>query len=118
VADLPLAVRLAHLAWEQRPSFGDGSLASLMGNFEAARPGGTRQQAAVYFDQAIAASAGKSAAALVAKAEGIALPAGDRTAFEALLHMALVASDTRRDLPNEVMRERAQWLLETADDLF
>lgn len=118
VADLPLAIRLARLAWEQRPNFGDGALASLMGSFETARPGGTRQQATVYFDQAIADSAGKSAAALVAKAEGVALPAGDRAAFDALLRRALVASDTRRDLPNEVMRERAQWLLESADDLF
>jgi predicted anti-sigma-YlaC factor YlaD len=118
VADLPLAIRLSHLAWERKPDFGDGALASLMGGFETARPGGTRQQAAVYFDQAIAVSAGKSAAALVAKAEGIALPAGDRAAFEALLRQALLASDARRDLPNEVMRERAQWLLETADDLF
>jgi len=27
-------------------------------------------------------------------------------------------SAEHRNLPNEVMRERAQWLLETADDLF
>jgi predicted anti-sigma-YlaC factor YlaD len=118
VADLPLAIRLARLAWEQKPDFGEGALASLMGSFEAARPGGTRQRATVYFDQAIAVSAGKSAGALVAKAEGIALPAGDRPAFEALLRQALAASESRRDLPNAVMRERAQWLLDTADDLF
>lgn len=118
VADLPLAIRLAHLAWEKTPSYGDGALASLMGSFETARSGGSPQQALVYFDQAIAASAGKSAGPFVAKAEGIALPAGERAAFEALLHQAIVASDSRRDLQNEVMRERALWLLETADDLF
>lgn len=118
VADLPLAVRLAHLAWEKMPDYGNGALASLMGSFETARPGGTREQALAYFDQAIAASVGKSAGPFVAKAESIALPAGDRVAFEALLHQALMASDSRRDLQNEVMRERAQWLLETADDLF
>jgi predicted anti-sigma-YlaC factor YlaD len=118
VADLPLAIRLAHLAWEKAPSYGDGALASLMGSFETARPGGSRQQAAAYFDQAISASVGKSAGPLVAKAEVIALPAGDRATFDALLHQALLASDTRRDLQNEVMRERALWLLETADDLF
>jgi len=118
VADLPLAVRLARLAWQKNPGYGDGALASLMGSFETARPGGSRQQALLYFDQAIAVSAGKSAGPFVAKAESIALPAGDRAAFEALLHQALLASDARRDLPNEVMRERAQWLLETADDIF
>lgn len=118
VADLPLAIRLAHLAWDKAPNYGDGGLSSLMGSFEIARPGGSRQQALVYFDQAITASAGKSAAPFVAKAEGIALPAGERAAFDALLRQALVASDTQRDLQNEVMRERALWLLETADDLF
>lgn len=118
VADLPLAVRLAQLAWTQNPDFGDGALASLMGSFEAARPGGNPQQARVYFDRAIAISAGKSAGAFVAKAEGVALPSGDRPAFEALLQQALAASVARRDLPNQVMRERALWLLEVADDLF
>jgi hypothetical protein len=118
VADLPLAVRLAQLAWEKNRDYGEGALASLMGSFESARPGGSRQQAAAYFDQAISTSAGKSAGPYVAKAEGIALPAGDRTAFDALLRQAIVASDNRRDLQNEVMRERALWLQETANDLF
>jgi hypothetical protein len=118
VADLPLAIRLAHLAWEKEPTFGDGALAGLMGTFETARPGGSIAQANTYFDQSISVSHGKNAGAFVAKAEGIALPAGDRASFESLLHQALQASDTRRDLANEVMRERALWLLESAPDLF
>jgi predicted anti-sigma-YlaC factor YlaD len=118
VADLPLAVRLAHIAWQKAPDHGDGALASLMGSFEAARPGGSRQQAEAYFDRAIAIGAGKNAGAFVAKAEGVAQPAGDRTLFEALLRQALNASAARRDLPNAVMRERALWLLDSADDLF
>lgn len=118
VADLPLAIRMARLAWERKPNYGDGALASLMGSFETARPGGSRKQAEIYFDQAIAASAGKSAGPLVAKAEDISLPAGDRAAFETLLRQALVISDAHRDLPNEVMRKRTLWLLETEDDLF
>ena len=118
VADLPLAVRLAGLAWQVTPNFGDGALASLMGNFEAARAGGSRQQAERYFDQAIAASAGQSAGPYVAKAETLALPDGDRPAFEALLQQALAASAQRSDLSNQVMQQRAQWLLESADDLF
>ena len=118
VADLPLAVRLAQLAWVKNKNYGDGALSSLMGSFETARPGGSRQQAIAYFDQAIAASAGKNAGPFVAKAEGIALPAGDRTEFDVLLRQAIVASDNRRDLQNEVMRERALWLRENANDLF
>jgi len=118
VADLPLAIRLAKLAWETSPHHGDGALASLMGSFETARPGGSRQQAAIYFDQAIKLGDGKNAGAFVAKAESITLPAGDRAAFDALLQLALQACDANRNLQNEVMRERAFWLQETADDLF
>jgi len=118
VADLPLAIRLADLAWNTSPRFGDGALASLMGNFEAARPGGSVAKALAYFDQAIAISAGLNAGPYVAKAEAIALVAGDRSGFEALLRQALAASEKRPDLGNQVMRQRAQWLLSTADDLF
>jgi hypothetical protein len=118
VADLPVAVRLARLAFEKNPRHGDGALASLMGSFEAARPGGSPQQASVYFDRAIDIAGGKNAGALVAKAESIALPAGNREAFEALLHQALAASAARPGLDNDIMRERAQWLLEHAGDLF
>ncbi len=118
VADLPLAYRLAGLAWKTSPGYGEGSLGSLMGSFESSRPGGSLQQATAYFDAGIVAGAGKSAGAYVAKAEGIAQAAGDRIAFESLLRQALDASATRRTVANEAMRERALWLLLIADDLF
>jgi predicted anti-sigma-YlaC factor YlaD len=118
VADLPLAVRLASLAYAVQPAHAEGALASLMGSFETARPGGSVRRATAYFDEAISLGAGLNAGAYVSKAEGIAQPANDRPAFEALLRQALTASQARRDMANEVMRERAQWLLDTADDLF
>ena len=118
VADLPLAYRLAGLAWKQDPHYGDGGLASLMGSFEAAMPGGSLTKATQYFDAAIADSAGRSASPFIAKAESVALAQGQRPEFERLLRQAMAASDLRRDLANEVMRERAQWLLQTADDIF
>jgi predicted anti-sigma-YlaC factor YlaD len=118
VADLPLAIRLATLAYTTSPQHGAGALASLMGNFEAARPGGSARQAAIYFDQAIALGAGQKAGPFVDKAEALAQAAGDRPAFEALLRQALAVSASRPDLGNQVMRQRAQWLLDSADDLF
>lgn len=121
VADLPLAVRLAQLAWNTDPDYGHGSLTGLLATFEAARPGGSQQQALKYFDQAIAQSAGQSAGAFVGKAEGHALPAGDRPLFEQLLNQALSVKDAEDSpfaLQNEVMRRRARWLLSKADDLF
>jgi len=118
VADLPLAYRLAGLAWKQNPHYGDGGLASLMGSFEAAMPGGSLAKATEFFDAAIADSAGRSAGPFVAKAEGVALAQGQRPEFERLLQKAVAASELRRDLANDVMRQRAQWLLTSADDLF
>lgn len=118
VADLPLAMRLAQLAYAQQPDYGQGALAGLMARFELARPGGTSAQALRYFDQALALGGNTAAAPLVAKAEGVAQPAGDRAAFEALLRQALAVAAAHPDLQNSVMRERAEWLLATADDLF
>lgn len=121
VADLPLAVRLAQLAWAVDPLWGEGALTGLVGSFEAARPGGSQKQALAYFDQAIVQSDGKSAGALVGKAEAYALPTGDRIQFEFLLGQALAIRDearSPRSLQNEVMRRRARWLLNKADDLF
>lgn len=121
VADLPLAVRLARLAWNTDPAFGDGNLAGLMGAFEASRPGGSQKQALAYFDEAVRLGGGRSAGAFVGKAEGIAQPAGDKAAFLDLLQQAVAVKDAPGSplaLSNEVMRRRARWLIESADDLF
>lgn len=119
VADLPLATRLARLAWELDPDWGEGSLTGLVATFEAAQPGGGSEAPAL-FDRAIAQSGGKLVGPLVAKAEGVALPAGDRAAFEALLNQALAIPEAEdaHALQNEVMRRRAIWLLEQSPDLF
>ena len=121
VADLPLAVRLTQLAWQVDPAWGQGALTGLQATFEAARPGGSQQQALAWFDLAIAQGGGRHAGALVGKAEAYAQPAGDRVLFEDLLGQAVAikdAADSPLALQNEVMRRRAAWLLEQAPDLF
>jgi predicted anti-sigma-YlaC factor YlaD len=118
VADLPVAMKLAKLAWETKPDHGRGSLSSLMGTFEAASPGGSLALADKYFDQAIAQSQGQSAGPWVAKAESIALAKNDPPSFERWLKEAIRISDAHRNLENQVMRARAAWLLEVMDDLF
>ena len=118
VADLPLAVRLAGLAYDRQPGHGEGSLAALMATLEAARPGGQRQRAVAWFAQAQALGAGRQAGVFVAQAESLAQPAGDRPGFEALLRQALAAAAAHPGLANAAMAERAQWLLDNADDLF
>jgi ferric-dicitrate binding protein FerR (iron transport regulator) len=111
-------VNLATIAWKKNPDYGNGSLTSLMGTFEASRPGGSLTLAEKYFDQAITQSKGQSAGPWLAKAENIALKKQDRQAFTQWLNAAIQISQAHRNLENEVMRERATWLLETADDLF
>ncbi|PLK48330.1 TRAP transporter TatT component family protein [Uliginosibacterium sp. TH139] len=121
VADLPLAIRLAELAWAMDPEWGEGALTSLMATFEAARPGGSSQRAQALFERSFAQSKGRSIGPLVGQAEAIALPAGDRAVFETLLNQALAFKDAPagpQALQNEVMRRRARWLLDAADDLF
>lgn len=118
VADLPLAYELARAAAAVDATHGDGALATLLATFEASRPGGSRREAETLFDRALVAAAGRNAGPLVARAESLAQPAGDRAAFEALLRQALELAAGRDDLNNQVMRARAQWLLDTADDRF
>lgn len=118
VADLPQVVKLATWAWQADPNHAEGGLASLMGTLESVRAGGSAAQSARYFDRAITLGAGRNAGVLVARAEALALPAGDRVEFEKLLRQALAASDAHQDLANAVMRERALWLLSCMDDLF
>ena len=121
VADLPLAARLAQLAWQVEPGYGQGALAGLMGRFENSRPGGGPESALVYFDRAIELGAGRNVGAYVGKAESYALARGDRAQFESLLQQALAIKDEAGSplaLGNEAMRRRAAWLLGRADDLF
>lgn len=118
VADLPLAVRLCGLAHAQAPAWGDGALSSLRASFEAARPGGDRAQALRWFDLAIAQAGPHPGAALLAKAEGHALPAGDRALFESLLRQVLAAEAVPGKLQQRIVQQRAAWLLEQSPDLF
>lgn len=116
VADWPLAERLARWLWQQQPQWGEGDLAALMGSLEAARPGGQAARAQAYFDQARAWSGARKAGVCVAEAE--ALASTDRPRWEALLREAVAIAQRHPNLANAVMRERAQWLLDTADDRF
>lgn len=117
VAELPRAVALARAAYATAPDHGHGALASLLGSLEAGRPGGSAAQARQYFDRALAAGPTRPGVR-VAMAESLALPAGSRTEFAALLHDALAVPAAPGDLDSQVMQRRARWLLERADDLF
>jgi hypothetical protein len=118
VAQLPQAILLARLAWETEPDWGQGALASLMGNFELARPGGSRTEALRHFDRAIVLAANQSAGPWVAKAEAIALAEGDRESFERFLLRGMEIAANAPSLHNQAMLAQARWLMANADELF
>ena len=116
VAELPQVIQLARAADALDPTHADGALASLLGTLEASRPGGSLAEAQRHFERARKAAGGRHAGVFLAEAE--ALASTDRARFEALLRQTLVTAQAHRTLSNEVMRERAQWLLDTLDDRF
>jgi tetratricopeptide (TPR) repeat protein len=118
VADFPLVLKLAQLAYKAQADFGNGSLASLLGVLEMSRPGGNKPQALRYFDQAIELAHSQEAGPWVSKAESYALPMGDKTEFERLLRLALELAKSHPELSVQIMATRAKWLLDQADDLF
>lgn len=115
VADLPLALRLAEQAHALEPGHAEGALATLLGQLEASRPGGSLPKAQAYFQQARAAGPRNPGVAL---AEAESLAATDRPRHQALLREALQTAAGRRDLPGQLAAQRAQWLLDTLDDRF
>lgn len=119
VADLPQAQALAEAAWRARPEVGQGALASLLGMFEAGRPGGSPVRAQAWFDRALALAGPQGQAApRLAQAEHVLAPAGDRAAFEAAVRQALAATQGRHDLMHQVLARRAHWLLGRLDEMF
>lgn len=116
VAELPAVARLADWLADAEPGWGEGSLQALLGTLEAARPGGSAERARAHFDAARRHGEGRNAGVFVAEAE--ALASADRGAYETLLRQALAAAAARRTLANDVMRERASWLLATLDERF
>ena len=117
VADLPEVLRLAELAWQAHPQFDHGALASMMGTLELAKPGGKPEAAEKYFNLAIEWR-GNQVAPLISKAENWAVATQNKEAFTQLLNQAIELSKSQNDLTNTVMRRRAQWLLDSTDNLF
>ncbi len=118
LAELPSVIRLANALAACCESWGDGAVPALMGSLEAGRPGGRLVEAQGWFDKADNLSAGRNAGLPLARAEAIALPAGDRTDFERLIRLSIAIAKNNPGIENAIMLERANWLLETIDDRF
>lgn len=101
----------------------EGAIPEFLGTWEAghAAAGGSLPKAQQYFERARQLAVAPRASIFVAMAEGLAVPAQNRKAFEARLREALavdVAKSPTRRLANLIAQRRAQWLLGRAEDLF
>lgn len=124
LADLPIVDVLIARAAELEPGFEEGAIDTFLITFEGARAGVSRdagKRAREHFRLSVERSGGRSAAPYVAAAEALAIPAGDRTEFDALLDRALAVdpdAEPRFRLQNILSRRRAVWLRSHADDFF
>lgn len=117
VADLPQVLILANLAWTAQPEFDQGSLASMMGTLELAKPGGQIDKAEKYFDLGIQWR-GQQISPLVSKAENWSVATQNKDSFKTLLNQAIQEGQEKKDLTNTIMVRRAKWLLDSVDNLF
>lgn len=117
VADLPQVFKLADMAWQAHPKFDQGSLASMMGTLELAKPGNQIKKAEYFYNLGIEWR-GQQIAPLVSKAENWAVATQNKDAFHQLLNLAIHEGQDKTDLTNTIMTRRAKWLLASIDDLF
>ena len=83
--------------------------------------GGSRDRAREHFEQAVAAGGGDSLSLYVGWASMVAIPDQDRTEFDRMLETALaidLEAAPEKRLANELMRRRALYLQQHADEYF
>ena len=123
VADLPAVSALLKRALQLDESYGQGALHEALISVESlpANMGGSTERAREHFERAVALSEGKLSSPYVTLALGVAVPAQDRSEFEALLEAALSIDPDGAPswrLQNLITQKRARYLLEQADDWF
>ena len=115
---------MIHRALELDPTWDKGALYEFMVSYEGGLSesmGGSTERAAEYLKKAINLSKGERAGPYVAYAETVCVMQQDKDAFVENLNRALavsVAEPSVDRLANIINQNRAEWLLETVDDLF
>jgi predicted anti-sigma-YlaC factor YlaD len=124
VADLPSVQHLAARALALDESFNAGSVHSLFISLAMSEAGPEPQRVAAarqHFERAVELSHGHQAAPFVTYAESVAVPTGNRAAFDDMLERALsvdTEAEPNQRLANELFLRRARWLRGRADELF
>jgi hypothetical protein len=120
LGELPAAQALVGRVLAVDETWAGGAAHEVSISLAAALPaamGGGAGRARQHFDRAVAIAGGRHAAPYLALAEGVAVPAQDRAAFDELLRQAL-AVDADAEPParvaNLLAQRHAEWLLENA----
>jgi predicted anti-sigma-YlaC factor YlaD len=121
--DMPSVRALAERALALDETWSKGALHEMFISLDSLPEavGGSAARAREHFARAVALQQGLSPGPYVALATGVALPAQDRTEFEALLKQALAidpARDPSSQLVTLVQQRRARALLDQIDTLF
>jgi predicted anti-sigma-YlaC factor YlaD len=121
--DMPSVRALAERALALDESWSKGALHEMFISLDSLPEalGGSTARARDHFARAVALQHGLGAGPYVALATGVALPAQDRTEFEALLNQALAidpAKDPSTQLVTLVQQRRARALLDQIDTMF
>jgi len=126
IGQFPAAAALAERARQLDPGWNGGQIHDFFISLDAARgvdQGGGPARAKADFEQSRAASGGTRLGPVLSYAEGVLLPAQDRTAFVAALAEVL-AYDVDQPkaranrLANILAQRRARWLKSRLDELF
>jgi predicted anti-sigma-YlaC factor YlaD len=123
VADVQVVQALMARALELDERYSDGAIHEALISLEALPEtmGGSPERARQHFERAVELSHGTSAGAYVSLASSIAVSEQNRREFVDLLEKALAVDpddEPSRRLANIVAQQRAQMLLDRADDLF
>jgi hypothetical protein len=123
VIDLPVVRALADRALALDETWNEGSLHELMISLDSLPEalGGDPAKAREHFTRAVALQKGGSPGPYVELAEGVDVPAQNRTEYESLLHQALdvdLDKDPANRLAGTIMKRRAQALLDQVGSRF
>ena len=121
--DMPTVRALAERALALDPKWNKGALYEMFITLDSVPEamGGSPSRAREHFKQAVALQGGTAAGPYVSLANGVAVPAGDRTEFESLLKQALAIDPEKEPstrLVTLVQQRRARALLDRAELLF
>ena len=121
LAELPLAGALVGRVLELDETYDGGAAHEFFIAYEGGRPGGSAEQARLFYRRALELSKGTRASVHLALAEAVSVQEQDLGEFRALIAAALAVDpdlEPNQRLTNTIAQRRARWLEGRIPDLF